>query len=56
MLVGLSEQDRHIAILDIATGVILELPHLGSGISAVAWRPEPPQLIVMAAAPSGTVR
>jgi WD40 repeat protein len=53
MLVGISEQDRYIAILDIATGEVLELPHLGSGISAVAWRPEPAQLTVMTAAPSG---
>jgi hypothetical protein len=53
MLVGISEQDRYIAILDIATGEVLELPHLGSGISAVAWRPEPAELTVMTAAPSG---
>jgi hypothetical protein len=53
MLVGISEQDRYIAILDIGTGESLELPHLGSGIAAVAWRPQPAQQTVMMAAPSG---
>jgi WD40 repeat protein len=53
MLVGISEQDRYIAILDIGTGESLELPHLGSGIATVAWRPQPAQQTVMMAAPSG---
>jgi hypothetical protein len=40
MLVGISNGRRQIGLLDVVTGQHMELPYLGSGISAVAWRPD----------------
>jgi hypothetical protein len=40
MLVGISNGRRQISLLDVVTGQSMELPYLGSGISAVAWRPD----------------